>query len=80
MSTSKNTLSARLQRKTLTLSKKMKLLDYRKRNPTIGCRDIAEIFNIGKTSAVTIIKNEVLPAMLVLKVTGNKFVRENLTE
>ena len=27
-------------------------------NPTISCRDIAEIFNIGKTSAETIIKNE----------------------
>ena len=58
----------------------MKFLDYRKKNPTIGCRYIAEIFNIGKTSAVTIIKNEVLPTMPVLKVTGNKFVRENLTE
>ena len=58
MSTSKKTLSARLQRKTLSLSKKIKLLDYKKSNPTIGCRDIAEIFNIGKTSAATIIKNE----------------------
>ena len=58
MSTSRKTLSARLQRKTLSLSKKIKLLDYKKSNPTIGCRDIAEIFNIGKTSAATIIKNE----------------------
>ena len=58
MSTSKKTLSARLQRKTLSLSEKIKLLDYKKSNPTIGCRDIAEIFNIGKTSAATIIKNE----------------------
>ena len=58
MSTSKKTLSARLQRKTLSLSEKIELLDDKKSNPTISCRDIAEIFNIGKTSAETIIKNE----------------------
>ena len=58
MSTSKQTLGARLQRKTLSLSEKIKLLDYKKSNPTIGCREIAEIFNVGKTSAATIIKNE----------------------
>ena len=58
ISTSKKTFSALLQRKTLSLSEKIKLLDYKKSNPTIGCRDIAEMFNIGKTSAATIIKNE----------------------
>ena len=58
MSTSKKTLSARLQRKTLSVSKQIKLLDYQKSNLPIGCRDIAETFNIGKTSAATIIKNE----------------------
>ena len=58
MSTSKKTLSARLQRKTLPLREKIKLLDYKKSNPTIGSRDIAEIFNIGKTSAATVITNE----------------------
>ena len=58
MSTSKKTLSARLQRKTLSLSEKIELLDDKKSNPTISCRDIAEIFNTGKTSAETIIKNE----------------------
>ena len=58
ISTSKKTLSALLQRKTLSLSEKIKLLDYKKSNPRIGCRDIAEMFNIGKTSAATIIKNE----------------------
>ena len=81
MSTSKKTLSARLQRKTLSLSEKIKLLDYKKRNHTISCRDIAEIFNIGKTSAATIIKNEekLAKTMPVLKVTGSEFVRENLT-
>ena len=58
MSTSKKTLSAQLQKKTSSLSEKIKLIDYKKSNPTIGCRDIAEIFNIGKTSAATIKKNE----------------------
>ena len=58
MSTSKKTLSARLRRKTLSVSKQIKLLDYQKSNLPIGCRDITETFNIGKTSAATIIKNE----------------------
>ena len=58
MSTSKKALSARLQGKTLSLGKKVKLLDYKKSNSTIGCRNIAEIFNIGKESAATTIKNE----------------------
>ena len=81
MSTSKKTLSAQLQRKTLSLSEKIKLLNYKKRNHTISCRDIAEIFNIGKTSATMIIKNEekLAKTMSVLKVTGSEFVRENLT-
>ena len=34
------------------------MLNYKKSNPTIDCRDTAEIFNIGKASAVTIIKSE----------------------
>ena len=38
--------------------KKIKLFDYKKSNPTIACRNIAKIFNIGKTSSATIIKNE----------------------
>ena len=55
MSTSKKTLSAQFQGKTLSLSEKIKLLDYKKSNPTIGYpRDIAKIFKIGKTSAATI--------------------------
>ena len=57
MSISKKLLSARLQRKTLSLSEKIKLLDYKKSNPMIGCRDVAKIFIIGKRSAATIIKN-----------------------
>ena len=66
----------------LPLSKKINLLDYKKSNPTIGSRDIAENFNIGKTSAATIIKKmkrTFAKTMPVLKVTGSKFVRENFT-
>ena len=73
MSTCKKTLSSRLQRKTLSLSEKIKLFDYKKNNPTIGYRDIAEVFNIGKTSATTIIKmkRSFAKTMPVLKVTGS---------
>ena len=58
MSTFKKALSAQLQRKNVITKRKIKLLDYKKSSPTIGCRCIAEIFNIGKTSAATITKNE----------------------
>ena len=34
------------------------MFDYKKSNPTIACRNIAQIFNIGKTYGATIIKNE----------------------
>ena len=58
MSLSKKALSRRLQKKILSLSEKVQLLDYRKKTPKIDCRNIAEIFKIGKTSAATIINNE----------------------
>ena len=58
MSTSKKRFSARFQRKTLLLSEKIKQLNYKKSNLMIGCKYIAEIFNIGKASAATTIKNE----------------------
>ena len=47
-----------MQKKTSSLSKKGQLLNYRKKTPKIGCKGIAKIFKIGKTSAATIIKNE----------------------
>ena len=53
MSLSKKALSRRLQK-----VQKVQLLDYRKKTPKIDCRNIAEIFKIGKTSAATIINNE----------------------
>ena len=56
MSTSRKTLSARLQRKMLSLNEKIKLLYCKKSNPMIGSRNNAETFDNGKTSAATIIK------------------------
>ena len=51
-------LKISLFKKTLSPSEKVQLLDYRKKNPKIGYRDIAEIFKIKKKSAATFIKNE----------------------
>lgn len=58
MSLSKKALCGSLSKKTLTLAEKIKLLDYKKGNPKASCREIAEIFNVGKTSVSTIIKKE----------------------
>ena len=57
MSTSKETLSARLQRKTISLSEKKNCSVTRKTIVRSVVEIITEIFNIGKTSAATIIKN-----------------------
>ena len=59
MSLSKKALSGRLQKKTLTLHEKVKVLNYKKEHPKLSCRDVAESFKIGKTAAATIIRNEV---------------------
>ena len=74
MPTSKKTLSAQLQGKTLFLSKKIKFLVYKKCNP------LTEILNIGKITAATIIKmiRRFTKIASVLNVTGSKFVRKNL--
>lgn len=58
MSLSKKALSGQMEKKTLSLQDKVKLLDYKKDHPKKSCRDIAEVFKIGKTSAATILKNE----------------------
>ena len=55
---SKEHLSARMKRKTLSLSEKMKLIDFAKKNPTFGCRNIDDIHGIGKTSVACILKDE----------------------
>ena len=48
------------------------MLDYKKSNPTIGCRDIAEIFNIRKPSATTIIKSEEKLRKYCARFEGNR--------
>ena len=52
---SKKHLPARIKRKTLSLSEKIKLIDFVKKNPTFGCRKIAEMQGIGKTSVTCIL-------------------------
>ena len=47
-----------MKRKTLNHDEKNKLIDFAKKNPYFGCRKLGEILGIGKTSVVSIIKNE----------------------
>ena len=54
---SKHQLAGFLTKKTLTLEGKIKLLDANKEKKQ-SCRQLAKIFNIGKTAAANIIKNE----------------------
>ena len=58
MAMSKHKLAGFLTKKTLTLEGKIKLLDANKERKQ-SCRQLAEMFNIGKTAAANIIKNEV---------------------
>ena len=55
---SKQKLAGKLAKKTLTLDENIKYLDFAKKNPKFGCRKLAEIYNIGKTAAANILKNE----------------------
>ena len=57
MAMSKHQLAGSLTKKTLTLEGKIKLLDANKERKQ-SCRQLAEIFNIGKTAAENIIKNK----------------------
>ena len=58
MSLSKHQLACILRKKTLSLDEKVKLLDFAKGNPNFGCRELTEIFKIGKTAAENILKEE----------------------
>ena len=59
MSLSKNHLTVKLSKKTLSLDEKSKkFLDFAKGNPNFGCRKLAEIFKTGKTAAEIILKGE----------------------
>ena len=57
MAMSKHQLAGSLTEKTLTLEGKIKLLDANKERRQ-SCRQLAEMFNIGRTAAANIIKNE----------------------
>ena len=51
-------LAGKLSKRTLTLDEKIKLLDFKKKNPSLGYRAIGEKFNIGKTAGASILSNE----------------------
>ena len=55
---SKQQLAGKLAKKTLTSDEKIKFLDFTKKNPTLGCRKLADIYKIGKTATANILKNE----------------------
>ena len=57
MAMSKHQFAGSLTKKTLTLEGKIKLLDTNKDRKQ-SCRQLAEMFDIGKTAAENIIKNE----------------------
>ena len=57
MSLSKVKLSAAMKRTAISLDEKIKVLDYVKAHLKMGCRPLAEKFNIGKTAAADILKN-----------------------
>ena len=58
MAMSKYQLAGSLEKKTLTLPEKIKLLDYAEANEKLGCRNLADVFKIGKTAANNILKNK----------------------
>ena len=58
MSLSKQQFVGKLAKKTSLLDKKFKFLDFAKANSTFGCRKLAELFEIGKTAAANIFKEE----------------------
>ena len=58
MASNKHVLAGKLSKRTLTLEEKIKLLDFKKKNPSAGCRAIADKFNIGKTAAASILKDK----------------------
>ena len=58
MATNKYQLAGKLYKRTLALDEKIKLLDFKKKNPSLGCRAIGEKFNIGKMAAASILSKE----------------------
>ena len=58
MSMSKQQLAGKPAKKTLTLDEKIKFLNFPPKNLKLGCRKLADIYKIGQTAAVNILKNE----------------------
>ena len=58
MAMPKYQLAGSLEKKTLTLQEKIKFLDYAEANEKLGCRKLADVFEIGKTVANNILKNK----------------------
>ena len=58
MAMSKHQLAGALEKKTLTLEGIIKFLDYAEANQKLGCRKLAEVFNIEKTASANILKNK----------------------
>ena len=58
MAMSKHELVGAFEKQTLTIEEKIKFLDYAEANQKLGCRKLAEIFNIGKMAAGNILKNK----------------------
>ena len=58
MTLSNQQLAGELAQKILSLDEKVKFLDFAKKNPTIGCRKLIEIFLLEKTIIANIVKEE----------------------
>ena len=58
MAMPKYQLAGSLEKKTLTLQEKNKFLDFAEANEKLGCRKLADVFQIGKTAANNILKNK----------------------
>ena len=51
-------LCSRLQKKTLTLDEKVRVLDHAEKNPKVGCRELAELFGVGKMQIAALIMDK----------------------
>ena len=58
MTLPKQQLSGKLAKKSYSLDRRVKFLDFAKGNRTLGCKKLAEIFKVGKASPANIIKEE----------------------
>ena len=46
------------KKKTLTLEEKIRVLDYAQDHPKLGCRKIADVFEVGKTQIAHALKDK----------------------